>query len=115
MKDRIEFEDDGRGGRSEFRSRALFEIGLWAYALVSALIIARILILAFNVEGNVWVVEFIEGLTSIFVWPLQRIPGGDTRIAGELTLTDVTLLSFVLLVPLFLIAIGNHPRGRRGL
>ena len=32
MKDRIEFEDDGRGGRSEFRSRALFEIGLWAYS-----------------------------------------------------------------------------------
>lgn len=115
MKDRIEFEDASRGGRAEIRSRALFEIGLWAYAIISALIIARILILAFNVEGNVWVVDFINGLTNVFVWPLQRVPGGDTRIAGELTLTDVTLLAFVVLVPLFLIAIGNQPRGRRGL
>ena len=43
-------------------------------------------------EGNVWVVEFIEGLTDIFVWPLQRLPGGDRQIVGELTLADVTLL-----------------------
>jgi hypothetical protein len=115
MKDRIEFEDDGRGGRSEFRARALFEIGLWAYAVISALIVARILILAFNVEGNVWVVEFIDGLTNLFVWPLQRLPGGDRQIAGELTLSDVTLLAFVLIIPLFLIAIGNQVRGRRGI
>jgi hypothetical protein len=115
MKDRIEFEDDGRDGRSEFRARALFEIGLWAYAVISALIVARILILAFNVEGNVWVVDFIEGLTNIFAWPLQRLPGGDRQIAGELTIADVTLLAFVLLVPLFLIAVGNQQRGRQGL
>ena len=115
MKDRIEFEEDDRGGQSEFRSRALFEIGLWAYSVISALIVARILILAFNVEGNVWVVEFIEGLTDVFVWPLQRLPGGDRQIAGELTLADVTLLAFVLVVPLFLIAIGNQRRGRQGL
>jgi len=115
MKDRIEFEDDGRNGRSEFRSRALFEIGLWAYAVISALIIARILVLAFNVEGNVWVVEFIDGLTSAFVWPLQRLPGGDALIAGKLTLADVTLLAFVLIVPLFLIAVGNRRGPQRGL
>ena len=115
MKDRIEFEDDGRGGRTEFRSRALFEIGLWAYSMISALIVARILILAFNVEGNVWVVEFIEGLTSMFVWPLERLPGGDRQLAGELALSDLTLLAFVLIVPLFLIAVGNQRRNRQGL
>jgi len=114
MKDRIEFEDDG-GGRSEFRTRALFEIGLWAYAVISALIVARIIILAFNVEGNVWVVEFIDGLTGLFVWPLQRLPGGDSRVAGELTLSDLTLVAFVLVVPLFLIAIGNRRSDRQRL
>ncbi len=115
MKDRIEFEDNGRGGRSEFRSRALFEIGLWAYAVISALIIARVLILAFNVQGNVWVVEFIDSLTRIFIWPLKRLPGGDALVVGELTLADFTLLAFVVIVPLLLIAFGNRRNDRQGL
>ncbi len=115
MRDRIEFEDTDRAGRSEFRSRALFEIALWGYSILSALIVARIVILAFNVQGNIWVVQFIDRLTHNFVWPLQALPGGSTRIVGNLTLTDVTLITFVIVVPLFLMAIGNPNRHRRSL
>ena len=115
MRDRIEFEDSDRAGRSDTRSRILFEIALWSYAITSALIVARIIILAFNVQGNIWVVQFIDRLTHYFVWPLQALPGGSTRIAGNLTLTDVTLLMFVILVPLFLMAIGKPPRRRHSL
>lgn len=112
MRDRIEFEESDRGGGSDLRSRALFEIALWTYAILSALIVARIVILAFNVQGNIWVVEFIDRLTHNFVWPLQALPGGSTRIAGNLTLTDITLLTFVVIVPLFLMSIGKPPRRR---
>ncbi len=115
MRDRIEFEEAERGGGSDIRSRALLEIALWSYAVLSALIVARIVILAFNVQGNIWVVEFIDRLTHYFVWPLQALPGGSTRIAGNLTLADVTLLMFVLVVPLFLMAIGKPSRRRHSL
>lgn len=115
MRDRIEFEEADRSGRAELRSRALFEIALWGYSILSALIVARIVILAFNVQGNIWVVQFIDRLTHYFVWPLQALPGGSTLIAGNLTLTDITLLTFVIIVPLFLMAIGNPSRHRRSL
>jgi uncharacterized protein YggT (Ycf19 family) len=115
VRDRIEFDDAARTERAERRSRALLEIGLWLYAILSALIVARIVILAFNVQGNVWIVEFINRLTENFVWPLQSLPGGSTRIAGNLTLTDITLLTVVLLVPLLLMALGNPHRLRQSL
>ena len=115
MRDRIEFDDAARSERADLRSRVLFEIALWFYAIVSALIMARIVILAFNVQGNVWIVEFIDQLTNNFVWPLQAVPGGSTRIAGNLTLTDVTLITFVVLVPLVLMALGKPARRRHAL
>jgi hypothetical protein len=115
VKDRIEFEESDRSGRSELRTRALLEIALWGYAILSALIVARIIILAFNVQGNIWIVEFIDALTNNFVWPLQALPGGSTSVAGNLTLTDITLVTFVILVPLVLMAIGNPHRRRRSL
>jgi uncharacterized protein YggT (Ycf19 family) len=115
VRDRIEFDDAARSERAERRSRALFEIGLWLYAILSGLIVARIVILAFNVQGNVWIVEFIDRLTHNFVWPLQALPAGSTRIAGNLTLTDVTLITVVVLVPLLLMAFGRPNRHRRSL
>lgn len=115
MRDRIEFDDAARSERAERRSRALFEIALWLYAILSGLIVARIVILAFNVQGNVWIVEFINRLTHNFVWPLKALPGGSTRIAGNLTLTDVTLITVVVLVPLMLMALGKPNRHRRSL
>jgi len=115
VRDRIEFDDQTQSGRSEFRQRALLEIGLWMYAVLSALIVARIVILAFNVQGNVWVVQFIESITDIFVRPLQSLPGSSKTIVGNLTLTDVTLLTFIVVVPLFLMAIGKSRRHRSSL
>lgn len=115
MRDRIEFDDAARADRAELRTRALLEIALWVYAILSALIVARIIILAFNVQGNIWIVEFIDRLTHNFVWPLQALPGGSTRIAGNLTLTDVTLITFVILVPMLLMALGNPHKRRRSL
>jgi hypothetical protein len=115
VKDRIEFDESAQDGRSLIHSRMLFEIGLWIYAVASGLIVARILILLFNAEGRVWVVTFIEGLTDLMVWPLQRLPGGERDLLGGLTLADVTLLVFVILVPLLLIAFGRSPARRQRL
>lgn len=115
MKDRIEFDESVQDGRSLIHARMLFEIGLWAYSIVSGLIVARLLILLFNVEGRVWVVDFIDGLTDLMVWPLQRLPGGERGLPGGLTLSDATLLVFVILVPLLLIAFGRPPSRRQSL
>lgn len=115
MKDRIEFDESVQDARSIIHSRALFEIALWIYAIVSGLIVARILILLFNVEGRVWVVTFINGLTDLMVWPLEKLPGGDRDLPGGLALSDATLLVFVILVPLSLIAFGRSPARRQGL
>jgi hypothetical protein len=115
VRDRIEFDDAARTERADRRSRALFEIALWLYAILSALIVARIVILALNVQGNIWIVEFIDRLTNNLVWPLQALPGGSTLIAGNLTLTDVTLITVVLLFPLVLMALGNPRRTPRSL
>lgn len=115
MKDRIEFDESVQDARSIIHSRALFEIALWAYAIASGLIVARVLILLFNVEGRVWVVTFINRLTELMVWPLERLPGGERNFPGGLTLSDVTLLVFVMLVPLLLIAFGRPPARRQGL
>ncbi|MGH2550085.1 MAG: hypothetical protein ACRDHN_11870 [Thermomicrobiales bacterium] len=115
MKDRIEFDESVQDARSIIHSRALFEIILWLYAIASGLIVARLLILLFNVEGRVWVVSFIDRLTDIMVWPLKRLPGGERGLPGGLTLSDATLLVFVVLVPLSLIAFGRSPARRQGL
>jgi hypothetical protein len=115
VKDRIEFDESAQDARSLIHSRMLFEIGLWIYAIASGLIVARLLILVFNAEGRVWVVTFIEGLTDLMVWPLQRLPGGDRNLPGGLTLSDATLFGFVVLVPLLLIAFGRSPARRQRL
>ncbi len=115
MKDRIEFDESVQDGRSFIHSRMLFEIGLWIYSVASGLIVARLLILLFNVEGRVWVVSFINSLTDRMVWPLKRLPGGTRDLPGGLTLADATLVVFIVMVPLLLIAFGRSPARRQQL
>jgi hypothetical protein len=115
VKDRIEFDESVQEGRSLIHSRMLFEIGLWVYSIASGLIVARLLILLFNAAGGVWIVDFIESVTDLMVWPLQRLPGGERDLPGGLTLSDATLLVFVILVPLLLIAFGRSPARRQQL
>jgi hypothetical protein len=115
MKDRIEIEERGRPGRFGSSSRILFEIGLWLYAVVSGIIVARSIVLALNVSGEIWIVRFVRTLTGPIVGILKRLPGGDASIVGAMTLADVTMLVFVGLVPLMLIAFGRPPSARQRL
>jgi hypothetical protein len=115
MKDRMELEDRTRSGRFDSRSRVLFEIGLWLYAVASGIIVTRTIVLALDVSGEIWIVKFVRTLTGPIVDILQRLPGGDATIVGAMTLADVTLLVFVGIVPLMLIAFGRPSAGRKQL
>jgi len=112
MKDRMELEDRTRNGRFDSRSRVLFEIGLWLYAVASGIIVTRSIVLALDVSGEIWIVNFVRTLTGPIVDLLKRLPGGDATIVGAMTLADVTLLVFVGIVPLMLIAFGRSSTGR---
>jgi len=115
MKDRMELEDRTRNGRFDSRSRVLFEIGLWLYAVASGIIVTRAIVLALDVSGEIWVVKFVRTLTGPIVDILKRLPGGDATIVGSMTLADMTLLVFVGIVPLMLIAFGKPSSGRQRL
>ncbi len=92
------------------RSHLTVEIALTTYAAVSALLIARLVILLLAVPQWIWIRETIGTLTDIFVWPLTLIPEATRPLLGDAALPDLTAVGVVVLVPLLLIARNRNAR-----
>src|SRR4051812_8620778 len=96
------------GSAQEVRSQLALELLLNAYAVCGALIFFRTLLRTLGVDSHLWVGSAIYGVTDIMAYPFGFIPGADTPLAGDLTLTDLTLLAGVVLFPLALLVFGNR-------
>jgi hypothetical protein len=90
------------------RSQVALELALLVYAMISTLVIVRIVLLALGVDHRLWIGATFYRFTDPFVDVLARLPGADRSFVGGVTLPDLTLLALVALVPLAMIA-----RGRR--
>jgi hypothetical protein len=95
-------------------TRILLEIFLHVYAVASAIILVRASLRALGVDQNLWVTSLLDQLVLPATILLDRIPGAQRTLAGAMTLTDLTLLAGVAIVPLALVARGRPPAKRRG-
>lgn len=95
------------------RSHAAAELGLTAVAIVSALLVLRVLFAATGVSERVLAGSVIYGATAPLVLPLEKIPAGARPFLGGASLADVTAAVLVLTIPLFVISrrAGSPPPG----
>lgn len=95
------------------RSHAAAELGLSAVAILSALLLLRVLFAATGVSDRVLAGAVMYGATAPLVLPLEKIPAGARPFLGGATLADVTTAVLVLTIPLFLISrrAGIRPPG----
>lgn len=94
------------------RSQLATELLLTAFSLVASIIVLRTLLVMLDISDRVWIGEFVYGLTRPVTRVLEFLPGADRELYRNLTTVDVTLLAFLLLFLLGLIATG---RGRNSL
>jgi uncharacterized protein YggT (Ycf19 family) len=99
------------GESQEIRSQAALELVLNLYAVAGALIVFRSFLRALRVDRSLWVGEAIYGVTNPFVVPFTLLPAAETRLIGDLTLADLTLLALVILFPIGISIYGG--RGRK--
>jgi hypothetical protein len=94
------------GGRKVqvLRSQLALEVALTAYALVGAALIVRLALRLLDVPARVWAGGSVYGVTDPLLWPLQRLPGGERELLGAATLSDVTAVAIVALIPMALVA-----------
>ena len=93
--------DDGPSGN---RSQLALELILTAYALVSALLVVRLLLKIVHVSSRVWAGSTIDRVTDPILLPLAVLPGSGRQILGAASLADITAVLLLLLVPLWLMA-----------
>lgn len=92
----------------ELRSQIAFELLLNGYAIAGTLFVFRAVFKALQVSRQRWVGSLIYGITGIIADRLLRIPVASTRLFGDMTLVDLTLLAGVVLFPLGLLMFGNR-------
>ena len=90
------------------RSQLATELLLTSFALVGSIIILRTVLVALEVTDRIWIGQFVYGLTSPVTKVLDYLPGADRKIYGNLTTVDFTLLSFLFLFLLGVIATGRN-------
>ena len=93
-------------------TRILLEIFLHAYAVGAAVVILRTTLRLFGVTETLWVTSFLDQLVLPVILVLDRIPGGNASLVGNLTPADATLVAAVVVVPMALLARGRPPRPR---
>jgi hypothetical protein len=99
-------------GAASGRSQLATELLLTGYAVVSAIILLRTVLVILDVTNRVWLGSFIYGITKPVTRILNHVPGADRIVLQGLSLADLTLLAPVLLFPLGLIATGGWGRSR---
>lgn len=109
----IELPRPRRGNGQEERSQVLLEICLNLYALVAAAVVARALLLILGIDRRVWIGAITYRVTGPLAKPLAMLPGAGTRMIGNATLADCTLVALAVLVPLGILVRGNARRAER--
>lgn len=89
------------------RSQLATELLLTCFALAGSIIVLRTLLVVLDITDRIWIGEFIYGLTSPVTRVLDFLPGADWEMYRNLTTVDVTLLAFLLLFLLGVIATGR--------
>jgi len=77
-----------------------FEALLTAYAAVSALLLARLVLLSLGVHPNIWSGHVVYTVTAPLVLPFTVFPGATRHVLGEATLPDLTAVAILALLPL---------------
>lgn len=93
-----------RGTIAVARSSLAVEILLNIYAVVSVIVLARILLLAASVVPTLPLSSWIYGLTDPLVRPFELLPGANTKVFADVMLPDATVVVLLLLVPLAALA-----------
>ncbi|MBA3378667.1 MAG: hypothetical protein M3490_04585 [Chloroflexota bacterium] len=89
------------------RSQLATELLLTCFALVGSIIILRTMLVMLDISDRIWIGEFIYGLTRPVTQVLSFLPGADREIYRNLTTVDITLLAFLLLFLLGVLATGR--------
>jgi uncharacterized protein YggT (Ycf19 family) len=95
----------GTGGTG---AQLLTELLIAAYAIVSAFVIVRFLLLSVGIADSLWVGAVVYGVTDPVVSFMHLVPGGSFEIVGRATLADLTLLATVFAVPFIILARRPH-------
>jgi hypothetical protein len=89
------------------RSQLATELLLTSFALVGAVILLRAVLVALSITDRVWIGEFVFGLTRPVTDVLEFLPGSNSSIFWNFTTIDLTLLGFVLLFLIGVLAAGR--------
>jgi len=92
----------------ELQSQLALELILNVYAVVSALILIRCLLLLLQVGDRIWIGETVYKISHPFVLPFTLLPGSSRVILGDVTVGDLTLLAIVIMFPLGVYAHGTR-------
>jgi len=100
----------GSRGTEVLRSQVAIEVVLTAYAIVAALLVARLVVHMLAIPRWIWTRSTIDAATQMLILPLTLLPGASGTIVGDATLPDFTAVGTMALVPLVLIA-RSHRAG----
>ncbi|CAN5795630.1 hypothetical protein BH24CHL3_BH24CHL3_01360 [soil metagenome] len=90
------------------RSQLATELLLTVFSLVGSIIVLRTVLVVLDVSDRVWIGEFVYGLTRPVTRVLDFLPGSGRHVYGNLTTVDVTLLAFLCLFLLGVVATGRQ-------
>lgn len=101
--------DLGRRDRTQLtaRSQLATELLLTTFALVGSVILLRTVLVMLKITDRVWIGEFVFGLTGPVTDVLEFLPGAHQVVMLNLTILDLTLLGFLLLFLLGIVATGR--------
>ncbi len=99
---------DRRRVQLSTRSQLATELLLTCFALVGSIIVLRTVLVVIGVTERIWIGEFVYGLTSPVTRALGFLPGAHRQLYGNLTTVDFTLLAFLFLFLLGVIATGRQ-------
>lgn len=89
------------------RSQLATELLLTAFSLVGSVLLLRTVLVILKITDRVWIGEFVYGITRPVTDLLEFLPGARLVVFWNLTIIDLTLLGFVLLFLLGIVATGR--------
>jgi uncharacterized protein YggT (Ycf19 family) len=75
---------------------------------VGSIILLRTVLVALDVNDRIWIGRFVYGITEPVTRVLDFLPGSGRKLYGNLTTVDFTLLAFMCLFLLGVIATGRQ-------
>ncbi|MDQ3043845.1 MAG: hypothetical protein M3R06_01660 [Chloroflexota bacterium] len=83
-----------------------------AYAFLTAAVLFRLVLVVLDTPERLWIATTVYGLTDPIVRPLRLLPGAERVLFFGITLPDATLVSILMLVPLWMLARPKYAAGR---